>query len=67
MHRRNFPKEHSIVILDSERITMGDETVLTTIEIVKKKLKKYMALQEHGKVNTYLSFQLFLQLKIHFR
>ena len=55
---KNLPKEHSIVILDSERIAMGDETVLTTIEIVKQKLKKYMALQEHGKVNIHFSFQL---------
>lgn len=30
---------------------MGDETVLTSIEMIKKKLKKYIALQEHGKVN----------------
>jgi hypothetical protein len=30
---------------------MNNETVLTTIEIIKKKLKKYTVLKEHEKVN----------------
>ncbi|CAF0829761.1 unnamed protein product [Rotaria sp. Silwood1] len=33
---------------------MSNETVITTIEIVQKKLKKYTALKEHEKVKEYL-------------
>ena len=51
---------------------MSNETILPTIEIVKKKLKKYTALKEHGKVITilYLKFHLieyFFQVKEYLR
>lgn len=46
---------------------MGDETVVTNVEIVKTKLKKYMALQEHGKVNPSLFFPTSLSSKCSFQ
>ncbi len=36
-------------------IMSNNKTVINTIEIVKKKLKKYTALNEHEKVNYYFS------------
>jgi hypothetical protein len=32
---------------------MSNESMLNTIEIIKKKLKKYTALKEHGKVKLF--------------
>ena len=41
---------------------MSDEPVILTVEAVKKKLKKYTALQEHAKVTSRLS----VSPRIHF-
>jgi len=39
---------------------MNNDTVINTIEIVKKKLKKYTDLKEHGKVKIYLYFKILI-------
>jgi len=47
---------------------MNNDTVINTIEIVKKKLKKYTDLKEHEKVKIYLYFKNLILIKnIYFR
>lgn len=46
---------------------MNNESVLNTIEIVKKKLKKYTDLQEHEKVKLFIFLFFFLNLIFLFR